>query len=442
MPTDSFAELKSFESRATNGGMASDRADVLGGESSSRLNAIDLFAGAGGFSLGMQFAGFETKVALEIDAWACETLERNHPANMVLKADIRDFSSDSAIREVCSHHPDVIVGGPPCQGFSVAGPARKDPADPRNSLFVNYARWVECLRPAVFVMENVKGLLVRRNAAGELVIDIIRRTFKEIGYEVKSVWVLNAAEFGVPQIRERVFIIGTEAGIAISRPEPTHRVSKPDQAQPWLVAEESLQLAVSLWDAISDLPALEAGEGTEEQPYIMPAQTEFQRWTREGASILFNHVAMSHSRRLVERFRAIKWGESAADVASEHGSRKRIGEGAGEISPRSYDQNNRRLFPDKPSHTIAASFYANFLHPFQHRNLTAREGARVQSFPDHYRFCGKKTVVSQKLLHREQRFDEKYLCQYNQIGNAVPPLLAKAVGLTVKKALNVCKMPA
>ena len=148
---------------------------------------------------------------------------------------------------------------------------------------------------------------------------------------------------------------------------------------------------------------------------------------------------MSHSRRLVERFKHIGWGQSISDVPEEHGARRR--NGSGELSQGGYDQNNRRLRPDKPSHTIAASFYANFLHPYQHRNLTAREGARLQSFPDQYRFCGKKTVVSQKLLHREERFDEKHLCQYNQVGNAVPPHLARAVAQAVSNALSPCLIP-
>lgn len=398
--------------------------------------AVDLFAGAGGFGLGLQFAGFNVPLSLEIDSWACETLRLNHPRMMVVEADIRDFQSDSAIRQACPFAPQVIVGGPPCQGFSVAGPARKDPSDPRNSLFVNFARWVECLQPAVFVMENVKGLLSRRNSAGDLVIEIIRRTFADIGYSIADYWILNAAEFGVPQIRERVFIVGTITDAPIVRPMSTHSVRNSETAEPFLPGTEWRRSAPTVWDAISDLPELAAGEGDEQQPYTSEPRTEFQRWARQSSPSLLNHVAMSHSRRLVERFKVIKWGESAADVPLEHGARRRNSNGA--ILERSYDQNNRRLHPNKPSHTIAASFYANFLHPFQHRNLTAREGARIQSFPDRYRFCGKKTVVSHKLLQREKRFDEKYLCQYNQIGNAVPPLLAQVVGKSVAEAIALC----
>ena len=121
----------------------------------------------------------------------------------------------------------------------------------------------------------------------------------------------------------------------------------------------------------------------------------------------------------------MKWGQSGSDVPDHLKPYKRNSNGI--ISDKVYDQNNRRMHPDKPCHTIPASFYANFVHPYKDRNFTAREGARIQTFPDYYVFKGKPTVVSHKLLAREGRFDEKYLCQYNQIGNAVPPMLAKAV---------------
>lgn len=183
--------------------------------------------------------------------------------------------------------------------------------------------------------------------------------------------------------------------------------------------------AVTLWEAISDLPPLEAGQGLEVQEYLQSSETEYQAWMR--AEMLYNHVAMNHTPRMVERFKQIQWGESSADVAAEFGPRKRGNNDV--LSTRVYEQNNRRLHPHKPAHTITASFYANFVHPFQHRNLTAREGARLQSFPDHYRFMGKPTVISKKLLNREGRVEEDYLCQYNQIGNAVPPLLAKRIAI-------------
>ncbi|MTJ53934.1 DNA cytosine methyltransferase [Anabaena sp. UHCC 0253] len=398
--------------------------------------AIDLFAGAGGFGLGFKIAGFSVPLSIEIDAWACDTLRYNHPEMTVIQNDIRDFNNINSVKEICLFHPDIIIGGPPCQGFSIAGPAQKDPNDPRNTLFTNFAQWISFLEPKAFVMENVKGLLSRKNVDGIKVIDIIKKTFEDIGYFVE-IWLLNSAEYGVPQIRERVFIVGNRLGKKMGIPPKTHSLDLLN-INSWQLSLEGIHLnsAISLWDAISDLPPLNAREGKEEQPYILESQNPYQKWIKNSSNILYNHVAMEHSDRLVERFQQIKWGESSSDVAKEYGAKRRNGNG--ELSGKTYDQNNRRLNPYKPAHTIAASFYANFIHPFQHRNLTAREGARVQSFPDNYRFLGKKTVVSHKLLQRENRFNEKFLCQYNQVGNAVPPLLAKAIAVHLQEKLELC----
>lgn len=399
--------------------------------------AIDLFAGAGGFGLGFEMAGFSVPVSVEIDAWACDTLRYNRPEMTVIQHDIRDFNTRLSVKDLCFVQPDIIIGGPPCQGFSIAGPAQKDPKDPRNSLFINFAQWISFVEPKAFVMENVKGLLSSKNAEGRNVIDIIKEKFEELGYFVE-VWLLNAAEYGVPQIRERIFIVGNKIGKELGIPPKTHSLNLLNIDCTQLSIFDSINLlpALNVWDSISDLPPLKAREGEDEQPYILEPQNNYQNWIRADSKTLYNHVAMSHSQRLVERFQYIKWGESSSDAPKEHRARRRSGNG--ELSQKSYDQNNRRLNPYKPSYTIAASFYANFIHPFQHRNLTAREGARIQSFPDNYRFLGKKTVVSHKLLHREERFNEKFLCQYNQVGNAVPPVLAKTIALHLKEKLELC----
>ena len=400
----------------------------------SQLKVVDLFAGAGGFGLGFSLAGYEVICSLEVDAWAAETLQANNSNMKIIQDDIRHYRSLDAIRNVCPVLPHVVIGGPPCQGFSIAGPAQKDPQDPRNSLFKDFACWVEHLNPQVFVMENVKGLLSRQNADQEPVIDIIRKAFTRLGYFVE-VWCLNAAEYGVPQTRERVFVVGNRIGSGeIAPPPKTHfilkRKTSSTQSEP-LMDHEGQPPAITLWEAISDLTELQAGEGAERCPYADSPHTEYQFWARGDQDILHNHVAMNHSRRLVERFKHVGWDASRSNLPKEHMPRTRNGNG--KISQTTYDQNNRRLYPYRPSHTIAASFYANFIHPFQHRNITAREGARIQSFPDSYRFMGKKTVVSHKLLQREGRLKERYLCQYNQIGNAVPPLLAKVIAQRIFK---------
>ena len=395
----------------------------------SSLKVVDLFAGAGGFGFGFRLAGYTLVSSLEIDKWAANTLEINNVGTKVINDDIRRYRTGQQILAVCDEIPDVVIGGPPCQGFSIAGPANKDPNDPRNSLFRNFALWVKCLNPKLFAMENVKGILNRRNSEGKKVIDIITDIFENLGYCVE-VWLLNAAEYGVPQIRERVFIVGNRIGLkCIGEPPASHYIGKGDKSQ-----NCHLRRAITLWDAISDLPKLQAGEGEEEQSYTSKPVTDFQNWARGNQQILFNHAAMLHTERLVTRFKQIAWGYSVSDLPGEYGAHKRNGNGS--LSETLYHQNNRRLHPFKPSFTIPAHFYSSFVHPFQNRNLTAREGARIQSFPDNYRFMGKRTIVPYKLLEKEGRKQERHLSQYNQVGNAIPPLLSKAVATHIKSVLS------
>ncbi|NQT02033.1 MAG: DNA cytosine methyltransferase [Planctomycetes bacterium] len=391
------------------------------------LKVIDLFAGAGGFGLGFHLAGYEIICSLEKDKWAADTLRHNKISQKVIEADITKYQTRDEILEVGDCGPDIIIGGPPCQGFSVAGPAeKKDPNDPRNTLFQDFARWVEYLQPRTFVMENVKGILSRRNAEEKKVIDIIEDTFTAIDYSIE-IWTLNAAEYGVPQMRERVFIVGNKFGQVIGEPSTTHFLPKRNgnAEQPELSEPETKPRAIWVWETISDLPVINAWEGQEEQPYTGKPKTDYQKWARGDQKVLYNHVAMKHSKRVIKRFKQIGWKQSVLNVSEEHRARKRSGNG--EVSQVSYKSNNRRIHPFSPSYTIPAQFYSSFIHPYQHRNITAREAARLQSFPDWYRFMGKRTVISSKLLKHYGRHDENYLSQYNQVGNAVPPLLAQAI---------------
>jgi DNA (cytosine-5)-methyltransferase 1 len=378
---------------------------------------LDLFAGAGGFSLGFELAGARIVGAIEIDEWACETLALNHPGTTVIQGDIVQMS-DKEIREL-GKDCDVVVGGPPCQGYSIANKNAGDPADPRNSLFKDFLRAIALINPTVVLMENVPGLLNRRAHSKTPVIDIIVTELAALGYHVSHT-VLEAQSFGVAQLRPRLFVVGYKAPPLTPFPAPTHGFS--EFTLDLFGALPELLPYVSLWDAISDLPQIEAREGAEEMEYPTPPHNEYQRLIRANSPKIYNNVAMSHSARMVERFSHVKCGESGMHVPTEHQSRKRGDYSV--LSGKSYSQNNRRMHPDRPCHTVPASFYANFIHPYKHRNFTPREGARIQSFPDWYRFCGKPTVVSTKLLAREERTSELHLCQYNQIGNAVPPLLA------------------
>jgi DNA (cytosine-5)-methyltransferase 1 len=369
------------------------------------MRIVDLFAGCGGFSQGFRDAGFHSVLAIEMDLWAAETFAANHTETKVITQDIRNVDPCRLdLSEV-----DGVIGGPPCQGFSLSG--NRDPKDPRNSLFMEFVRFVRELQPKFFVMENVLGLLSMVTRDRRLVSEIIREEFVSAGYRLMYS-VLNAADFGVPQSRQRVFFIGLRADLPFNgillNPSNT-RMTK---------------VLVSLEEAISDLPALNAGDGEEFQSYPSSPENAYQRAMRQGASGIWNHVAMRHTPRIIERFKQIGYGQSVKDVSSEHSQRKR-GD-AGRISGKVFSQNNMRPFPDRPCPTVAASFQSNFIHPYLNRNFTAREGARIQSFPDRYVFKGKRTTMSW----------EKHLSQYQQIGNAVPPLLAEAIGIHIKRYLE------
>lgn len=390
----------------------------------NEYKVLDLFAGAGGFGLGFRLASKQLKVicSVEIDKWAVETLNANNVENQkIIQEDIRSFKTNKQIIAACPSKPDVIIGGPPCQGFSYAGPA-KDPKDPRNSLFKNFAQWVKVLKPKVFVMENVRGLLTGKNEKGERVIDIIKKTFVQIGYSVE-IWELNAAHYGVPQSRERIFIVGNIFDAIISPPDITHYL--PSEKKALNGQAKMLKQAISVQKAIGDLPKLAAGEGTEVAVFKTKPQSEYQKQLRGNSSILYNHVTMAHTKRVVARYMQILDGYSLEEIPEELQVRKRNGNG--ELSNTEYNSNYRHLKPDMVAYTIPASFYSNFVHPKQPRNITSREAARLQSFPDDYVFKGKRTQISSKLLKQLGKEEENFLSQYNQIGNAVPPLLAKAV---------------
>jgi DNA (cytosine-5)-methyltransferase 1 len=383
-----------------------------------KFKVLDTFAGAGGFSLGFQLAGAELIGAIERDSWACETFKANHPYANILHRDITNLSDEEVLQNFGKHKPTVILGGPPCQGFSICNKNNGDPKDPRNSLFEEFIRIGRILKPEIMIMENVPNLINAKTESKELVVDIIVNELKKLGYYV-NYKILEATDYGVPQIRRRLVVIATKREIINPFPVKTHAIE--DNID---LFGSTFSKCPTLWEAISDLPELEAREGKEVQAYTKGPQNSYQATLRQGAKELFNHKAMNHSKRLVERFAAMEWGHSTSDVPDHLKPLKR---NSTEISDKVYDQNNRRMHPHKPCHTIPASFYANFVHPFKNRNFTAREGARIQSFPDWYVFKGKPTVVSHKLLNREGRIEDTHLCQYNQIGNAVPPLMAKAI---------------
>ncbi len=325
-----------------------------------RPRVASMFAGCGGMDLGLKWAGYDLVYANEIDRVASST----HSLNLGVPVDVRSIM-DVIPREIPNH--DLLVGGFPCQPFSYAG-LRKGLRDPRGSLFFGLIDVLEEKRPNCFIFENVKGLLTHNR--GET-FGNVTRAITDAGYGF-SYSVVNAADLGCPQRRERLFLIGVRKGLSFSFCYPNFRLP-----------------SVSTRDAIEDLI---------------------------GRSDVANNEPMRHSKRILERYKFIPPGGSMADVPPEHQQRRR---GAShEISGKQSTQSYHRLLADQPSPTVCAMFQAHFIHYSQDRNLTAREAARLQTFPDDFVFLGKRTVMSW----------DKELSQYAQIGNAVAPKVAYCLG--------------
>ncbi|WP_293870051.1 DNA cytosine methyltransferase [Flavobacterium sp.] len=372
------------------------------------LNSIDLFSGCGGMTLGFGWAGFNSVLASDIDENCEKTFATNFPETPFLCGDLSEFTIDEFDKIITDKIIDVIIGGPPCQGFSLANKRRnKVSQDPRNSLFYEFVKTITWYNPKSFVMENVKGLLSMES--GQVIMQI-QNEFEnagEYGYEVRTK-VLRASDFGVPQSRERVIIIGIRKDLNLVPEFPSKKGEK----------------EITVEEAISDLPKINAGEGEEKMNYASKPTNDYQKFMRKNAKNVFNHIAMRHTQRLIERFKAIRPGKNLLDVWETHGAVQRGN--PNEKSKVKFSQNNLRLIANKPAPTIAASFQSNFIHPFLDRNFTAREGARLQSFPDDFIFEGMRTKMSW----------EKGLSQYQQIGNAVPPLMAYEIAMTLKKVLE------
>lgn len=347
---------------------------------------IDLFAGVGGLSLGFENCGFEVVLANEYDASIAEAYirNRNHPRMIV--NDITRLPIEETFAPLRGM-VDLVVGGPPCQGFSQKG-QRKTIKDPRNFLFKYFVDVVATVQPKYFVMENVPNLLT---AEGGYFKNEIVSLFSALGYVLTSD-VLCAADYGVPQYRRRAFVIGKRTtGEGVKFPEK--------------VAER-----VTIWDAISDLAYLKSGEGEEIQEYITSVQSDYQKLMRKDSCRLFNHVATNHSKTALERLKMIPPKGGKEYLPEEH------------LTKSIYSGTWCRMDADDASVTITTRFdtpsSGRFTHPFLHRAITVREAARIQSFPDSFHFFGTKTS------------------QMKQVGNAVPPLLAQAIAQAIVEDMH------
>lgn len=377
---------------------------------SQKYKAIDLFAGAGGLSLGFMNAGFDIELAIEIDDWAHQTYKANHPNVNAICSDITKLP-DSYFEKY--KNIDAVVGGPPCQGFSIAASNRRDPNDKRNFLYREFLRVVKITDPSFVLIENVKEISTKKNELGETILSEITKRLEDSGYQV-TFDILNTKDYQIPQERKRFFLLASKFDT------PNFPTKMKDE--------------ITLWDAISDLPEVTPRQHKEGDKfnYRVDSENKYQENLRGSSSTVQNHIPMRHTDRIIERFSHISLGNSVDKLSIEHQPRKRGS--SSEISGKTYSQNHRRLSPDKPSKTITASFYSSFIHPYQNRNLTVREAARLQTFPDSFIFHGLRTRLSHKLLAKKGIHSEMHLDQFNQVGNAVPPQMAELLATQLIKS--------
>ncbi len=338
---------------------------------------IDLFSGCGGMSLGFEMSGF--KGILAIDHWkdALETYKYNRNNAQTLCADLSCLSPDAVKENYNITDVDVIIGGPPCQGFSVAGKRIID--DERNKLYKSFVEFVRCFHPKAFVMENVPNIL---SIGGGMVKDSIMKDFEAIGYTV-NVQVMTASDYGVPQNRRRAVFVGFADGTVYNFPNP---LCLPK---------------VTSYEALCDLPEGSVANG---DAYPMDAQNDYQRFVRQNSNGVYNHDITIHNDKTKEIIAMVPDGGNYKDLPKDLQETRKV-----HIAW-------TRLNSKKPSITIDTGHRHHF-HYKWNRVPTVRESARIQSFPDDFVFMCSKTS------------------QYKQVGNAVPPILARAIAEQLKKQL-------
>lgn len=349
------------------------------------MNVIDLFAGCGGLSKGFMDAGYKVIVGVDNDKVALTTFTKNHEGAEAMQADLSQQETFDKIVEIAGDRPiDVIIAGPPCQGFSLSGPRNFD--DERNKLYLAVIEMVRQYQPKGFIIENVPGMATLYN--GEIKDEILRR-FTNMGYNVECK-ILCAADYGVPQTRRRLIFMGVRADIGVPVfPEP---MFSPDNYR-------------TCSDALSDLPARENEIGEEVSDYTQEPATEYQKFMRKNSDKLYNHVATRHTQMV----------KDTIALVPEGGNYKDLPPGWGES--RKFNEAWTRYHSQKPSKTIDTG-HRNHFHYKYNRVPTIRENARLQSFPDDFVFLGTKTQ------------------QNRQVGNAVPPLLGYHLGMALKEIIE------
>jgi DNA (cytosine-5)-methyltransferase 1 len=404
-----------IETRAPGEGYTTARSNGFEFKAATRVpdgsayRVLDLFCGCGGLSYGFEQTGlFAVTGGIDLLPDRIDTFRNNHPYAATIRADIRAVSRREL--EALSFEPDVIVGGPPCQGFSSIRPFRTlSEGDPRNSLVEEYLLAVAEIRPKWFVFENVVGLLTHDK--GRTFASLLDG-FRAAGYTAD--WrIINLALLGLPQARERLVIVGNRVGETFEWPEPTHEYAGRSMAgsrakrlsnDPLFVGR--LPPATSVMEAICDLPAVSSGEmATNYLP--TNKQNDFTRKMRHGASGLTLHEATKHSPKMLEIIKLAGSNRAALPAG---------------LTSSGFSSCYSRLDADKPSVTITVNFVHpasnRCIHPHQDRALTPREGARLQGFPDKFDFCGTRAQI------------------IKQIGNAVPPILGEAIAMKIAQQLK------
>lgn len=347
------------------------------------MYAIDLFAGCGGLSKGFIDAGFKVIVGVDNDQAALDTFKLNHDGAVALNADLSKQETFNKIKKIAgSKTIDVIIAGPPCQGFSLTGPRNFD--DKRNRLYLAVFKMVQQYNPKAFIIENVPGMATLYN--GEIKEEILKR-FRTLGYNIEP-RILCAADFGIPQIRKRLIFMGIRKDLGV----PAFPEAK--------FTPENYR---TCRDAISDLPPLIDSLGEEESVYTSEPISEYQKIMRKNCTVLHNHIATNHTQMV----------KDTIALVPEGGNYKNLPDGIGKS--RKFHEAWTRYDGNKPSRTIDTG-HRNHFHYEYNRVPTVRENARLQSFPDDFIFVGTKTQ------------------QYRQVGNAVPPLLGYYLG---KKLLEI-----
>lgn len=369
--------------------------------------AVDLFCGCGGISVGLRGAGFEVIAGIDIEKKYIITFKHNFPNAKALNIDITKITPEefADIVDVGIGKLDILVGGPPCQGFSKNVPRRhRYLDDPKNLLVKSFLDYCEVLQPKMVLMENVAEM---KNGFEKAYSEEIINRLKDEGYTVTTA-VLNAADYGVPQRRRRAFFMANRHDIPFVAPRSTH--SAPSKSNNNAMRLFDLPSHVNVWDAIGDLPSVNHGEGFDSTPHSIPPQSEFQIKMRENCKEIKNHVARKMAPKQYARLASLKAGQGHKDLP-EH---LQVQSG--------YSGAYGRLTKDMIAPTITRWVFhpgsGRWGHPVDIRTLTIREVARIQSFPDDFEFVG------------------SYTDQAGQLGNAVPPLLAQYVVQSMKNQLS------